>query len=112
MMTYYYDNLFSQGLGRGEALQKAQLAMLSRAEYKHPFYWASFISSGATGPIEGAGKGRASGGSDGRSATIPRGGARGCGCSWVGEAALEGTGSAWIGVGVALGIFARRRRRP
>jgi len=45
MMTAYYRGL-KQGLGRGEALRQAQLAMLKRADRRHPFYWASFIQAG------------------------------------------------------------------
>jgi CHAT domain-containing protein len=45
MMTSYYRGL-KQGLGRGEALRQAQLAMLKRADRRHPFYWASFIQAG------------------------------------------------------------------
>ena len=45
MMTAYYTGL-KQGLGRGEALRQAQLAMLKRKDRQHPFYWASFIQSG------------------------------------------------------------------
>jgi CHAT domain-containing protein len=45
MMTAYYTGL-KQGLGRGEALHQAQLAMLKRKGREHPFYWASFIQSG------------------------------------------------------------------
>ncbi|MEO7329371.1 MAG: CHAT domain-containing protein [Minicystis sp.] len=108
LMTAYYETLFAQGLGRGEALQKAQLAMLARPEYKHPFFWASFISSGATGPIEGAGRGRPS--RDSHSATIPRGGAQGCGCSTGGETMLDGSLSVWLSVGIAFAARVRRRR--
>jgi hypothetical protein len=47
MMTSYYRGL-KRGLGRGEALRQAQLAMLKSAEYHHhPYYWASFIQAGA-----------------------------------------------------------------
>ena len=45
MMTAYYTGL-KQGLGRGEALHQAELAMLKRKGRQHPFYWASFIQSG------------------------------------------------------------------
>jgi CHAT domain-containing protein len=45
MMTAYYTGLKS-GMGRGEALRQAQLAMLKRGDRRHPFYWASFIESG------------------------------------------------------------------
>jgi CHAT domain-containing protein/Tfp pilus assembly protein PilF len=45
MMTAYYAGL-KEGLGRGEALNQAQRAMLKRKDRQHPFYWASFIQSG------------------------------------------------------------------
>ena len=45
MMTSYYRGL-KHGLGRGEALRQAELAMLKRKGRQHPFYWASFIQSG------------------------------------------------------------------
>jgi CHAT domain-containing protein len=50
MMTSYYTNL-RRGLGRGEALRQAELAMLKRPNRRHPFYWASFIESGAWSPL-------------------------------------------------------------
>jgi CHAT domain-containing protein/Tfp pilus assembly protein PilF len=45
MMVDYYTGL-KRGLGRGEALRQAELAMLKRKGRQHPFYWASFIESG------------------------------------------------------------------
>jgi CHAT domain-containing protein len=45
MMTAYYTGL-KQGSGRGEALHRAELAMMKRKGREHPFYWASFIQSG------------------------------------------------------------------
>ena len=45
MMASYYGGL-KTGLGRGEALRAAQLAMLKRDNRRHPFYWASFIQAG------------------------------------------------------------------
>ncbi len=45
VMTSYYTGL-KQGLGRGEALRQAQLALLKRQGRSHPFYWAGFIQSG------------------------------------------------------------------
>ena len=44
-MGTYYAGLRA-GLGRGEALRQAKLAMLKRRVRRHPFYWASFIQSG------------------------------------------------------------------
>jgi CHAT domain-containing protein/Tfp pilus assembly protein PilF len=52
MMTSYYSGL-KHGLGRGEALRQAQLAMLKRKGRRHPFYWASFIQSGEWANLDG-----------------------------------------------------------
>jgi CHAT domain-containing protein len=51
-MAAYYTGL-RQGLGRGEALRQAQLAMLKRKDRHHPYYWASFIQSGDWTNLEG-----------------------------------------------------------
>ena len=45
MITTYYTGL-KKGEGRGEALRKAELAMLKRKGWQHPYYWASFIEFG------------------------------------------------------------------
>src|SRR5215467_6173237 len=52
MMTEYYTGL-KQGLGRGEALRQAELAMLKEKGRNHPFYWASFIQSGEWANLDG-----------------------------------------------------------
>ena len=52
MMTSYYREL-KHGLGRGEALRQAQLAMMKRKGREHPFYWASFIQSGEWANLDG-----------------------------------------------------------
>ena len=52
-MTSYYTGLRA-GLGRGEALRQAKLAMLARKGLQHPFYWASFIQSGEWASLDGA----------------------------------------------------------
>jgi CHAT domain-containing protein len=44
-MVAYYTGLRA-GLGRGDALREAKLAILRREVRQHPFYWASFIQSG------------------------------------------------------------------
>jgi CHAT domain-containing protein len=44
-MVAYYTRLRA-GLGRGDALRQAKLAMLKQKDRQHPFYWASFIQSG------------------------------------------------------------------
>ena len=50
MMTTYYRGL-AKGLGRGEALRRAELDMLAQSNHRHPFYWASFIQAGDWRPI-------------------------------------------------------------
>jgi CHAT domain-containing protein/Tfp pilus assembly protein PilF len=52
LMTGYYSRL-KAGLGRGEALRQAQLAMLKRKDHQHPFYWASFIQAGDWANLDG-----------------------------------------------------------
>jgi CHAT domain-containing protein len=52
LMTQYYTGL-KKGLGRGEALHQAQLAMFNRKGRQHPFYWASFIQSGEWANLDG-----------------------------------------------------------
>jgi CHAT domain-containing protein len=52
-MTAYYTGLRA-GLGRGDALRQAKLAMLKRTGRQHPFYWASFIQSGEWANLDGA----------------------------------------------------------
>ncbi|WP_127082425.1 CHAT domain-containing protein [Dulcicalothrix desertica] len=44
-MNVFYKQLYS-GAKRAEALQKAQLELMKSEEYKHPYYWASFILVG------------------------------------------------------------------
>jgi CHAT domain-containing protein/Tfp pilus assembly protein PilF len=53
LMGDYYRGL-KDGLGRGTALQRAQLAMMSRAARTHPYYWASFIQAGEWASLDGA----------------------------------------------------------
>src|SRR4029077_3066597 len=52
MMTAYYGGL-KRGLGRGDALRQAQLAMLTRPNRQHPFYWSSFIQAGEWANLDG-----------------------------------------------------------
>src|SRR5262249_37464465 len=51
-MTAYYEGLRA-GLGRGDALRQAKLAIMRRRGRRHPFYWASFIQSGEWGGLDG-----------------------------------------------------------
>jgi CHAT domain-containing protein len=52
LMTSYYRGL-KAGLGRGESLRQAQLAMLHKKGREHPFYWASFIQVGEWANLSG-----------------------------------------------------------
>ncbi|HTG92366.1 MAG TPA: CHAT domain-containing tetratricopeptide repeat protein [Pyrinomonadaceae bacterium] len=51
-MTSYYTRL-KEGMGRGAALRRVQLEMLSRNNQLHPFYWANFIQSGEWANLDG-----------------------------------------------------------
>jgi CHAT domain-containing protein len=51
-MVAYYTGLRA-GLGRGDALRQAKLALLKRTVRQHPFYWASFIQSGEWTRLDG-----------------------------------------------------------
>lgn len=45
LMIRYYKAL-QTGQGRGEGLRQVQLKMLADPNWRHPYYWASFIQSG------------------------------------------------------------------
>jgi CHAT domain-containing protein len=51
-MVAYYRGLRA-GLGRGDALRHAKLAMLARPGRQHPYYWATFIQSGEWANLDG-----------------------------------------------------------
>jgi CHAT domain-containing protein/Tfp pilus assembly protein PilF len=50
LMTDFYTTLKS-GRARSAALRDVQLRMLKSKNRSHPYYWASFILSGADGPV-------------------------------------------------------------
>jgi CHAT domain-containing protein len=52
IMPVYYQNM-ANGMHKGEALRAAKLGYLGEAglEYRHPFYWASFIALGDQQPL-------------------------------------------------------------
>jgi len=52
MMVDYYTGLRA-GLGRGEALRQARIALLKRTTRRHPYYWAGFIQSGEWADLDG-----------------------------------------------------------
>lgn len=50
LMIEFYRGL-SSGEGRAEALRDAQISLLKKPAYAHPYFWASFIHSGDFGPV-------------------------------------------------------------
>ncbi|UFP94467.1 CHAT domain-containing tetratricopeptide repeat protein [Gloeobacter morelensis] len=50
LMEAYYSALHN-GLGRSEALRRAQLQLRAERRLEHPFYWAGFIPSGDWRPL-------------------------------------------------------------
>ncbi|MFT5431683.1 MAG: CHAT domain-containing protein [Myxococcota bacterium] len=50
LMIGYYKRLKS-GTGRSESLRQAQLRLASDPQSEHPFFWASFITSGSWKPL-------------------------------------------------------------
>jgi CHAT domain-containing protein/tetratricopeptide (TPR) repeat protein len=59
LMVEYYQQLLTAGADRAEALRQVQLAMLQHQQWQHPFFWASFIPSGAWIPLAGTEPGHA-----------------------------------------------------
>jgi CHAT domain-containing protein len=51
-MVGYYTRLRA-GLGRGDALREAKLAILKHPSRRHPYYWAGFIQSGEWANLDG-----------------------------------------------------------
>ncbi|MGH9841614.1 MAG: CHAT domain-containing protein, partial [Blastocatellia bacterium] len=52
LMTEYYKAL-GAGKGRSEAMRRVQLRMLKSGQRWHPYYWASFITSGEWADLAG-----------------------------------------------------------
>ncbi|MDI3281691.1 CHAT domain-containing tetratricopeptide repeat protein [Polyangium sp. 15x6] len=108
LMTSYYQKLFREGKGRAEAMRESQIRLLQRPGYEHPYFWASFIVSGAWGPLEGVMPAKGEAASAARGA-VPKGGARGCGCEVAGR--NEGTQAAGAGALALFALAAARRIR-
>jgi CHAT domain-containing protein len=51
LMVKYYDRLLN-GVGRSEALLHTQREFINDAQYRHPYYWASFIPTGDWRPMK------------------------------------------------------------
>ncbi|MEN3336130.1 MAG: hypothetical protein V7641_5495 [Blastocatellia bacterium] len=52
LMIDYYTRL-KAGQGRSEALRQVQLKMLASPNYRHPYFWASFVESGEWANLDG-----------------------------------------------------------
>jgi CHAT domain-containing protein len=50
-MEAYYRRVLA-GEGRAEALRRAQLQIMARPGWGHPFFWSSFIPAGDWRPLE------------------------------------------------------------
>ena len=50
LMSGYYKKL-AAGEGRSAALRAVQLELAHQPKYAHPYYWASFIAAGDSGPL-------------------------------------------------------------
>ncbi|TVQ07244.1 MAG: CHAT domain-containing protein [Leptolyngbya sp. DLM2.Bin27] len=50
LMQRYYQRL-TNGEGRSEALRQVQLEFMADPDYRHPYYWASFLFSGQWSPM-------------------------------------------------------------
>lgn len=50
LMTEYYKEMLN-GTDRLEALHRAQRKVKASQRFRHPYYWAAFISAGAWGPL-------------------------------------------------------------
>jgi CHAT domain-containing protein len=45
-MAEFYRELTQTDVSKAEALRQAQLALLKKPKYEHPFYWAPFVLVG------------------------------------------------------------------
>jgi CHAT domain-containing protein len=46
LMGIFYERLLNYNVSKTEALRTAQLELLKKSEFQHPYYWASFILVG------------------------------------------------------------------
>jgi hypothetical protein len=51
-MEHFYDALLD-GVGKDEALRRAQAAVRATEEFRHPYYWAAFELIGDPSPLTG-----------------------------------------------------------
>ena len=46
LMSEFYVNLRKPGVSKAEALRQAQISMVEKDQYQHPFFWSAFILIG------------------------------------------------------------------
>jgi CHAT domain-containing protein len=46
LMAKFYQQLTKSGITKAEALRRAQIELLQKSEFKHPYYWAAFVLVG------------------------------------------------------------------
>jgi CHAT domain-containing protein len=46
VMTHFYEHLREPGMTKAEALQKAQVDVLTQTDFAHPFFWSTFVLVG------------------------------------------------------------------
>ncbi|HEX2876213.1 MAG TPA: CHAT domain-containing tetratricopeptide repeat protein, partial [Polyangiaceae bacterium] len=106
LMVDFYQRL-QAGVGRGAALRQAQLAMLASDQRAHPYFWASFITSGDWRRLEGLGTPAV------KPASAPTGkltpGSRGCGCRM--GPTHPATPATWLAVISLLAMIRHKGRR-
>jgi CHAT domain len=98
LMGAYYAEL-EEGVGRSEAMREVEMLIRMNRETSHPYYWASFIVSGASTPLISGGQGVPG---------VGRGLRGNCTCTEAGGGGDSGVGAA-LGA-MALGLVAAQRR--
>jgi CHAT domain-containing protein/Tfp pilus assembly protein PilF len=107
LMGAYYAQL-DAGVGRSDAMRKVQRVSRMDEKTSHPYYWASFIVSGAAAPLGGTVRGAGLGGE-----VLP--GPRGhCTCALVGSGGGDRAPIALLLLGAAIAArrVSRSRSRP
>ena len=46
LMVRFYGNLAGSNVNKAESLRQAQLEMIRKPEFAHPYYWAGFVLIG------------------------------------------------------------------
>jgi CHAT domain-containing protein len=46
LMVRFYRNLNNPSLNKSQALRQAQLEMIRKGDFSHPYYWAGFVLMG------------------------------------------------------------------